>query len=584
MKQKRTIFVINAFFIFTFAGIFITYPLVFHLGDYATGLGDELLIAWIHSWVIHILLSDPVSLFQANLYYPYHNTLAYSDLFLTSSLLSALPTYLIGQPIAANNISLIFSLALLGFSLFLLAYYVTKDFLSSLLAGLLVIFSPAVLSYSVHLQMIEVFWVPLSLLFWILFLQKRKTKYLLACLLCFLLQVYNSFLPGYFIIFSLVILFIFKWFDNKKQTKKLFTRKHVFYVLLAVLLVVPIAIPYFAVSHEFKYVRDIRETIHFALQPEDLLYPGDTTRLKDVLLSIVPTNNYSQNNEFKPGYLGFVFSGLCIFTVFYLWKKRKKIKWHEKSFFTIGMTGIILSLGPFLHLNRQTIHDPFPIPLPYLLFYYLMPGFQGFRNSARWEMLFIMTIAIVIALVISKCIARYSLRKRIVILLLLFGGIVGEFNFPMHFVSVPQIQQFPPVYSWIATTPKEDIIVELPIYNWNTTPYVSNEMLREYYSTMHFRRTVNGYSGFSPPPWQILVTDTLSNFPDRKTSAQLQEIGITKIIIHTDEYDMLAQDQFRLNNKKLPSGKEVIKKLQKEKSLVLTKKFEDTYVYKFNNR
>src|SRR3981081_3085142 len=93
-----------ALILFFVASIYITYPLLFHLGEYATGRGDELLIAWITSWDIHALTTNPLSLFDANIFYPYHNSLAFSDIFLTTSILSFIPLKLINQPIAANNV------------------------------------------------------------------------------------------------------------------------------------------------------------------------------------------------------------------------------------------------------------------------------------------------------------------------------------------------------------------------------------------------------------------------------------------------------------------------------------------------
>ena len=114
--------------IFIIASIYITFPLILHLGTLTTGLADELLIAWIHGWVMHSLLSGNIFLiFDANIYYPYQNSLAYSDTFFVTSLFSFLITNLIGQPIAANNIIIIFGLALLGFSIYILSYYLTKD-------------------------------------------------------------------------------------------------------------------------------------------------------------------------------------------------------------------------------------------------------------------------------------------------------------------------------------------------------------------------------------------------------------------------------------------------------------------------
>src|SRR6185437_10531857 len=113
--------------------------------------------------------------------------------------------------------------------------------------------------------------------------------------------------------------------------------------------------------------------------------------------------------EFKPGYLGAVFSLLLLLTIGFTVKYRKELTIYEKIFLSIVFLGLILSFGPFLHLGRQTIHHPFPIPLPYLIFYYLLPGFQGFRNSQRWEMLFIIGMAIIISLTLASLLKKISL-------------------------------------------------------------------------------------------------------------------------------------------------------------------------------
>ncbi len=580
MRIKKSVLLsLLAFFLFLGFSIFITFPLIFHLGDYATGLGDELLIAWIQSWVIHALFTNPLTLFNANIYFPYHNTLAYSDVFLTTSILTALPTYFIGQPIAANNTLFIFSLCSLGFSLYLLAYYVTKDFLASFLAGILAIFSPATMSFDVHLQVLFEALVPLSLLYFLFLLDSKKTRFLLLFLFCFLAQMYNSFLPGYFILFSVVIILLFRFWKKKKQFISLFSLKHAGIVIIVFALTIPVVLPYLQVSKQFHYVRDIRDSIHFAIQPEDMLYSSDTSRLSS-FLNTLPFNRVSQNNEFKPGYLGFIFTILVLFSFYYsikkkIWKKNILVS----SFVVIALLGFILSLGPALHLGRHTIHKPFPIPLPYLLFYYLIPGFQGFRNSARWEMLFILASVVVIAFVVHTILKKRSTKFRIIIYSLLFVGIISEFKFPMHFVSVPQVKNFPKVYSWMATTPQNATFIELPIYNWNNAPYVSQEMLREYYSTANFRKIVNGYSGFSPPPWQKLVMLELTSFPTQNALQQLKNIGVQYIILHKDEYDTLYHNHYTLNNRPIASGSAILKQLKK-RDLLLIKTIGESYIYK----
>ncbi len=572
-KYKKEILLdFTAFFIFFLLGVIITFPLLFHLGDIATGIGDELVIAWTQNWVIHSLLTNPFSLFQANVYFPYQNTLAYSDLHVTSSVLALIPFMLIGQPISVINFTLFSSLILLGFSLYLLSFYLTKNFGASLFTGVLVIFSPAVLDKTIHLQILAIQWVPLAILFFFIFLDKKKSRYFVISLLFFLLQTYNSFMPGYFILFSYAIIFFYRWFYERKQIIKIITKKNVLLLISFFLLLLPIVLPYYNISKEFNYTRDIRDAVHFALQPEDLFYTTRVSRLYPFLNNL-SFNQQAQNGEFKPGYLGVVFTFLVILVLWRFVKNFKKNGFIFNAFVSIGLLGFILSLGPVLHLGRQTVHIPFPIPLPYTLFYYLMPGFQGFRNSARWEMLFIIAMAVAICLVLNEFFKKYSVKKKVIIYCILILGCVAEFNFPMEFKPIPQVKDFPEVNHWLVTTPPDAKIIYLPIYNWNM-PQVQNELWREYYSTLHYRKMVNGYTGFSPPPWQNLITLLYKKIPNSESVTVLKDMKIDYIIVNKKEYDTLF-----MQKSSSVDGATVIKSFNNNATLKYVKRFDETYVF-----
>lgn len=573
-KNNQLIYCGLALIIFSVASVYITFPLIFHLGNIATGLGDELVIAWIQNWVIHGLTINPFALFDANIYYPYHNSLAFSDLFLTSSILSLIPLKIIGEPIVVVNFTLISSLTLLGFFTWFLIYYLTKDFLLSILGGMLIIFSPATLDKIVHLQILAIQWVPLSILFFIIFTKSTKTRYLILSLIFFILQTYNSFLPGYFILFSYIILCIYIWFYNRKLLLKALSKKNILIIFISFLFLIPVIMPYYKVSNEFKYTRDIREAIHFALQPQDLLYPNQYTRLQSQL-----TNLFLTKGSFKPGYLGLIFSILSLITLVNFIRSFRKRKLLFNAFNTIALFGLIMSFGPALHFNGETIHHPFPIILPYSIFYYVFPGFQGFRNSARWEMLFLLMIAVAVPLFLFRVFRQLQKWKRKIIYILFITFIIIEYNFPMGFVKMPQTKDFPKVYSWLNNTPKDSKIIEMPIYNWYMQPYVSSERWREYYSTIHFRQMVNGASGFSPPPWQKMTLDILENFPSDNGIKTIKNLHINYVIVHKKEYDLLGQKKFVVNGHPLKSGEAAIEMLSKNKSLKLIKRFDDDYIF-----
>lgn len=581
-SQKKILFAyITAFVLYFLASVYITFPLIFHMGNYTTGYGDELLIAWINNWVIHSFLTNPLFLFQGPMYFPDHNTFAFSESLITTSVI-AIPLQLLfhNTPIISVNFTYLSSLNLLGFSVFLLAKYITKNTIASLFSGILVIFSPAVMNNYGTLQNISVEFIPFAVISFLHFMKTGKSRYFIFSLLFFLMQVYNSFMPGFFIVFSLCIIFIYQLFQNKTKTLRLITKKHIGYLVFVVLLVLPVIIPYYQVSQSFSYTRDIRDSIHFSLQPEDLLYSSQYSRLHS-FLNTLPINAHSQNNEYQTGYIGGIFLILVLISLIYFITHFKKKDNVINSIVIISIIAILMSLGPVLHLGRHTIHKPFPIILPYTLFYYGFPGFKGFRTPVRFEMLFIITMAVVVAYTLQYLVKNLSISIKILIYVLLFAGILIEFNPPVIYYPIASINNFPRVYQWLANTPKNTVIIEMPIYNWNTFPYANIEQLRDYYSTADFRRTVNGYSGFSPPPWQTLVTNLLTYFPNINTLQTLKNMNITYIIIHTSEYDRMHQDKYKVNKRIIPSGNEVISYLEKDSSVKLVKHFGTDYVFTF---
>src|ERR1700741_312510 len=57
-----------------------TWPAVLPLGgDNGKDLGDPLLETWQIAWIGHALVHSPLDLWQANTFWPYRDTLAFSD-------------------------------------------------------------------------------------------------------------------------------------------------------------------------------------------------------------------------------------------------------------------------------------------------------------------------------------------------------------------------------------------------------------------------------------------------------------------------------------------------------------------------
>ena len=120
------------FFVFLLFSLWFTQSPVRQLNIMVPQGGDPFLVAWLWSWEMHQIPITPLSLFDANIFAPFKNTLAFTEHML-GSLLLAWPLFLIFKNIILvfNLISLL-SFAIAGLGMYLLACYLTKNKAASL--------------------------------------------------------------------------------------------------------------------------------------------------------------------------------------------------------------------------------------------------------------------------------------------------------------------------------------------------------------------------------------------------------------------------------------------------------------------
>jgi hypothetical protein len=161
--QRSSLFILVIYILLTFI---LTHPLIFNLTTAVPNdIGDPLLNTWILAWNSHALLTDPLNLFNANIFYPLPNTLAYSEHLFSSALL-VLPLQLISaEPIVAYNISVLITFPLAAFGMYLLALRWTRQRSAAFIAGLIFAFAPYRFATIAHLQLLTFQWLPFIILF-----------------------------------------------------------------------------------------------------------------------------------------------------------------------------------------------------------------------------------------------------------------------------------------------------------------------------------------------------------------------------------------------------------------------------------
>ena len=78
--------------------------------------GDFILHEWIMAWVSHQVVTNPLHLFDANIFYPERYTLAYSDHLFVQSMLGAPLLWAGASPVLVHNLVLIAGFALTGWA------------------------------------------------------------------------------------------------------------------------------------------------------------------------------------------------------------------------------------------------------------------------------------------------------------------------------------------------------------------------------------------------------------------------------------------------------------------------------------
>ena len=165
--------------------------------------GDAQLNEWILAWVVHQLPRDPLNLFDANIFHPAKDALAFSEPLIVPAILSAPVFWLGGSPVLAYNLMLLAGLALTALATYALVFSWTRDQPAALAAGSLFAFSTHTLTRLPHLQAIHAYGLPLALLFADRLIRQPSAGGALGLAVSMVLMVYTS---GYLVVFAVLMI------------------------------------------------------------------------------------------------------------------------------------------------------------------------------------------------------------------------------------------------------------------------------------------------------------------------------------------------------------------------------------------
>ena len=215
---------------------------------------------------------------------------------------------------------------------------------------------------------------------------------------------------------------------------------------------------------------------------------------------------------------------------------RRTLRQPEAIFLLIAVLAWWLSLGPSPRVYGRAIE----LWSPYAVLLEHVPGYAGVRVPARLAMIVAFALAVLGGLVVARIPRHRWIATAALATLFLLEANPRTFlvngTSPLTEFATPEPRVYrparaPAIYHDLALTPPDSVVLELP---FGEPDY---DVRAVYYSTVHWKKLVNGYSGFFPPHYSRLAAmlNAIARDDDVAWRA-LEEIGVTHVIVHEEAY------------------------------------------------
>lgn len=145
--------------------VILTWPIALRFGDAGRlDSGDGRYSIWNVAWVAHAITTNPGSLWNANIFDPHPNALAFSEANLFAGVLAAPVWAATGNPYAASNWTILCAFGLAFVTMFALVRRLTGSVAGALAGACWFAFCPFAFSHIPHIQLLMTFGLPLVLI------------------------------------------------------------------------------------------------------------------------------------------------------------------------------------------------------------------------------------------------------------------------------------------------------------------------------------------------------------------------------------------------------------------------------------
>lgn len=459
--------------------------------------------AWTLSWIAHTLPRDPINLFNANIFAPERNTLAYSDSVIVPALVGAPVRWLGGSPVLTFNLALLVGLTLTGWATWLVAERWTGSWSAALIAGSLATFNPHILTRLPHIVAAYSWTIPLALYCADRVLEDARPGRVWALALVVAATAATSlyWLALVGILVGLVVsagLITQRW----RQTAWIATG-----AIGGLALALPTLWPYLmfaatGVERPISTIPQFSATVGGYFASQSRMHAGWSAPFFERDVSVF--------------FAGFTAIALAI-TGLMTPLSRPAIGRRRGLLVAAAAIGVVLSLGPLT-----------PI---YVWVYEWVAPIRALRAAARFGYLYLVATALAAALGVAWLQSRCArTRSRLVVAFAALVLVNAEaWSAPIHTWPFTRV---PPIYEQLRDIPGPVLLAEMPFY---PPEAVSDNAEYELNSTVHWRPLMNGASGFTPDSYRTR-TEYLWYFPEQRAFDGLVRDGATHVMVHLERF------------------------------------------------
>ncbi len=491
----------------------------------AGDLGDSMFLTWTLSWGAHGLATQPLSVFDANIFHPHANTLALSDSMLSLAPVFGVLEWMTGDAITALNLLVIgmFVFALVAGHALGSRLFGREDF--AILFAVVVCCNSYVFGQQNHPQLQVFGLISLCIVVLLRAIERRRKRDGAALAAATVALSLANVL--YALIWIVAAVVIVGTLAVRRALPPIRSLLPVGIVAAACTGAVmgPVALLYRRTLDTHGVKRGYEPANSLGIR--DLITPQrDNWSWGDSLDSF---NSFGRPGE-HPYFVGF--SALLLGTLgavllAHLVRRGPglddvRVRIDELIAVVVaGVVAVVLAFGP----------SPNGWPGPFRLFHAYVPGFDGVRVTSRFAVVTFVAGAVLVTLAVRWLQPRLHPRLGAVLVPLVVALVIIEVGGPMRRVEVPEGDR---LLAYEALSESDDgVVLELPIRSAGegaVWPFV--EAPRMYHATIDFNPRVNGYSGSAPLGFDSLA-QLLNRYPAPDAQAMITDLGVRYIILHT---------------------------------------------------